>query len=51
MFTELYIEALLVNQNLADQVWEPWNAGLITDDLAAGAWLVIATRASFLPQR
>jgi hypothetical protein len=37
MFTELYIEALLVDEDLADQVWELWNAGVITDSLAAWA--------------
>ena len=35
MLTELYIEALLADENLADQVWEAWNAGAITDELAA----------------
>ena len=38
MFTRLYIEALLADECLADQVWELWNAGLIPDDLAAMAW-------------
>jgi hypothetical protein len=31
MHTELYIEALLVNDYLADQVWELWIAGLIPE--------------------
>ena len=39
MLTELYIEALLANEYLADQVWELWHAGIITDEMAAGAWL------------
>ena len=34
MLTRLYVEALLVDEYLADQVWELWNAGVITDDLA-----------------
>lgn len=38
MLTELYIEALLVDGELADQIWEAWNGGLIPDDLAAIAW-------------
>ena len=38
MLTEIYIEALLVDEELADQVWDMWNAGVITDDLAAWAW-------------
>ncbi len=29
MLTEIYIEALLVNEELADQVWEAWDAGKI----------------------
>ncbi len=39
MLTEIYIEALLVDEELADQVWEWWYAALISDDLAAVAWL------------
>jgi len=35
MLTEAYIEALLVDDELADLVWEAWNIGIITDDLAA----------------
>jgi len=27
MLTELYIEALLVDEELADTVWEAWNRG------------------------
>ena len=45
MLTELYIEALLADKDLADQVWELWNAGIITDDLAAWAWWLIVTPA------
>ncbi len=29
MLTEVYIEALLVDEELADQVWEAWDAGEI----------------------
>jgi len=32
---ELYKEALLVDEQLADQVWELWDVGIIPDDLAA----------------
>ena len=42
MFARLYVEALLVDESLADQVWELWNAGLIGDELAALAWWVCA---------
>ena len=43
MFTRLYVEALLADEDLADQVWELWNDGLIPDDVAAGAWCILAT--------
>ena len=42
MLTEIYIEALLVDEDLADQVWELWNAGLIPDELAVMAWCILA---------
>ncbi len=29
MLTEIYIEALLVDEVLADQVWEAWDVGEI----------------------
>jgi len=38
MFTEIYIEALLVDDVLADQVWEAWDAGVISGPVAAWAW-------------
>ena len=42
MFTDLYIEALLVNEELADQVWELWDVGMIPDELAEVAWSILA---------
>ena len=42
MLTEIYIEALLVDEELADQVWEDWNAGAISDAVAAWTWWTIA---------
>ena len=42
MFTELYIEALLADEDLADQVWELWNAGCISDVEAAILWSALA---------
>jgi hypothetical protein len=42
MLTELYIEALLADEALADEVWELWDAGVITDGLAAVAWYTLA---------
>ena len=38
MLTEAYIEALLVDEQLADQVWEAWDAGEIA------ALLIISLR-------
>ena len=43
MLTELYIEALLVDEELADLVWEAWDAGLVLDEVAAFAWSILAT--------
>jgi len=40
MFTEIYLESLLVDEDLADEVWELWDAGIIPDDLAEIAWIV-----------
>ncbi len=31
MLTEIYIEALLVDEELADQVWDAWDKGEISD--------------------
>ena len=42
MLTELYIEALLADEALADEVWALWDAGVITDDMAAWAWWLMA---------
>jgi len=39
MLTELYVEALLVDEELADQVWELWDAGLVSGVLAW--WLIV----------
>ena len=41
MLAELYVEALLADEKAADAVWERWNAGLLSDDLAATAWQMI----------
>ena len=41
MLTEIYIEALLVNEDLADQVWEAWDKGEINDLIAWYAWLLV----------
>ena len=41
MLTLLYIEALLVDEDLADQVWEAWDKGEIDDQIAWLAWWLI----------
>ena len=42
MLTEIYIEALLADEDLADQVWEAWDKGEIENYHAAWAWWIIA---------
>ncbi len=34
MLTEIYIEALLADEELADQVWEAWDKGEINHAVA-----------------
>jgi hypothetical protein len=41
MLTEIYIEALLVDEELADQVWEAWYLGEIDDATAFLAWWLV----------
>ena len=42
MLTEIYIEALLVDEELADLMWEAWHKGEIGDKTACIAWMLIA---------
>ncbi len=42
MFTEIYIEALLIDEGLADQVWAALMAGEIDDLSAWAASLIVA---------
>ncbi len=42
MLAENYIEALLVDEELADQVWKAWDKGEIDDLMAWLAWRLIA---------
>ena len=44
MLTEIYIEALLVDEELADPVWEAWDKGKIDDRVASIAWMLIIER-------
>ncbi len=41
MLTDNYIEALLIDEELADQVWEAWIAENLTDGAAYIAWLLV----------
>ncbi len=42
MLTEIYIEALLVDEELADLVWEAWDAGEVDNETACIAWMLVA---------
>lgn len=42
MLTEIYVEALLVDEELADQVSEAWDVGEIDDLTSCLAWMLIA---------
>jgi len=44
MLTEIYIKALLVDEDLDDQVWEAWDKGEIDDQTACIAWVLIVER-------
>jgi len=44
MLIEAYIEALPVDEDLADLVWGLWDAGMIPNDLAAMAWCILAVK-------
>ena len=41
MLTEMYIEALPVDEELAGQVWEAWFAGEIGDFASWMAWRLV----------
>ena len=42
MLTELYISALMIDEELADWVWEAWDKGEIDDLTTYVAWTLIA---------
>ncbi len=44
MLCEAYIEALLVDEEAADNIWEAWDKGEIDDQIAWLAWWVIVER-------
>ncbi len=40
MLTEIHIEALLADEEMADQIWEAWDKGEIDDQVAWVAYHV-----------
>ncbi len=48
MLAEIYIEALLVDEQLADQVWEAWDGGEVDDRTAFVAWQAVASTSRLL---
>ncbi len=38
---DIYIEALLADEEFADEVWEAWNKGDINDQVAISLWLLV----------
>ena len=44
MLAEIYIEAPLVDEELADLVWELLDRGVISDSFAGIAWWLVATQ-------
>ena len=42
MLTRIFVEALLVDEELADQVWLAWDADKADDQTACIAWMLIA---------
>jgi hypothetical protein len=42
MLARLYVEALLADEVLTDQVWELWNQSVISDQVAVDAWSAIS---------
>ncbi len=47
MLTEIYIEALLIDEELADQVWQAWDKGKIDDLMALMMWVRIVWQAAY----
>ena len=48
MLTEIYIEALMVDEDLADLIWEAWHSDDIDDAGALLAWSCIFQRPPIL---
>ncbi len=44
MLTRFYVEALLFDEELADQVWEAWDKGEVDEPAAVLAWWIMSNR-------
>ena len=42
MLTEIYLEAPVVDEELADEVWEAWDVGEMDDLAALISWKLLA---------
>ena len=42
MLTEIYIDALVANEELADKVWKAWDADETDDQVVWLAWWLMA---------
>ena len=38
MLTDIYIDALLIDEDMTDQVWELWDAGKADDETTCITW-------------
>jgi hypothetical protein len=45
MLVEYYVDALIADEKAGDTVWALWDAGVIDDDQAALAWLLVVLEA------
>lgn len=46
MLCEIYTEALLADEDLADFVWQAWNVGELSDEAACRAWQLVVSSSS-----
>ena len=51
MLTEIYIEALQIDEEQADWVWEAWGAGEVDNLTALMLWWVLAQEFADLPSK
>ena len=50
MFSDPYIEALLVDEELADLVWDLWYQTKITNEVAELAWWLVQCETETFPK-